>query len=323
MNSQTAEPPAEEIKLELVVPDAGIRHAITKDAPDFLEIILKRKKLLTKVENFDPVEDVNDTPRMDDAKRIRLDLVKCRTGLEAIRKKLGEEARRVVDGVNEMFRGYREENESAEEFLRESEEFGARYEASRKAELAAERSPQLVALGLDPAVYNLGDMTEAQWSITLTGAKAAKEQADREAKERATQEEADRQERARLKAENDRLLEDQRRKDAEALRERQELQRKADAAAADQRVATAKLAEAEKKEELRLLGEEQLRAAEKKVAAKAARAPDKEKLVTFADALRHLKAPAVKSEEATAILLWLSQQVIHLAAELQKKAEAL
>ena len=96
--------------LELVSEEevpSDLRLAISSEMPDFEEIILTRKKLLAKVDKFTPVDDPEDSPRMKEAGRLRLDLVKCRTGLERIRKAAGETARKRVDAINEMFRAWR------------------------------------------------------------------------------------------------------------------------------------------------------------------------------------------------------------------------
>lgn len=323
MNSQTQE-------LEIVdeIPQ-DLRMAVVADAPDFEEILLERKKLLAKVEKFEGVESVDDTPRMADAKRLRLDLVKCRTGMDRIRKEVGAKWRRRWESINEMFRPLIAENESAEEFLKESEEFAIRYEASRRAELTAERAPQLQALGVDPSMYNLGEMTDFQWQITLEGSKMAKEKADKELREQQEREKAEREERDRLRWENEKLMEEQRRKDAEAFLERQELQKKAQA---DAEKANAKIAEErrqrealERKEQERLAEEKRKQDEARKAEAKAKRAPDKQKITLIADDLERslTQLPAMKTSEGTALAKWIATEGQKFVALIRSKAENL
>lgn len=310
-------------ELEIVEESTPLRLAVAKEAPDFEEIILRRKKLLKKVEDFDPVEDVNDTVRMEEADRLRLDLVKCRTGLESIRKAVGEKARKHVEAVNEMFRGYREENESAEAFLKESADFGANYEKARKAQLKAEREPLLRPYVPDTTLYALGDMTEAQFDLTLKGAKAAHEAALKEQEEQRRKEQAER-EKDRLEAEKARAelakeREAQRVKDAEALRQRQESDKKL----AEERRQKEAL---EQKERERQAAEARKAEEEKKAAAKAARAPDKQKVLNMAGLLEkftEISLPNVKSDEAAGIVIWTTAELSRLVASIRRKAENL
>lgn len=344
------EPPVE--KLE-IVEDAPLipkelELSVIQQDKSFEELMDNRRKLLTKVEKFDPVESVDDTPRMADAKRLQLDLAKNRNRIDDCLKAAGEGFRLKWKALCDVRRPLWLESESAEDWLKESSEFAIRYEASRKAELTAERSPQLVALGFDPSVYNLGEMTVAQWEMTLQGAKITKEKWDLEAQEKAQQEQAEREERNRLRKENEKLVEEQRRKDAEALRERQEIQRKADAdavaareqqrklsekAEGDRKLANAKLAEErrqkealEQKEQQRLWEEKQKADAEKKAAAKAARAPAKQKLLKRIDEIALTvqgSGPFNLGNEPQEIFAWMVVELTKILNKAREKAEAL
>ncbi len=338
MNSQSQE-------LEIVSDEAplipkDLELSIVQQDKSFEVLMDDRRKLLTKVEKFDPVESVDDTPRMNDAKRLRLDLAKNRNRIDDTLKAAGEGFRLKWKAICDVRRPLWLESEDAEKHLKMSEDFAINYEACRKAEITAERSPQLLKLGVDPAMYNLGEMSNQQWEITLEGARLAKEKFDRDLAEQAEREKAEREEREVLRKKNEQLLEEQRRKDAEALRERQEIQRKADEAAAKareeaaakERVATAKLAEErkqrealERKEQERVAAEKQKADAEKKAAAKAAKAPDKLKLTLFADSLEAFlkNFPVVKSDDAKEVAGWVIVEGRKFVSLIKQKAENL
>lgn len=339
MNSQTQE-------LEIVTDEEKplipkeLELSVIQQDKSFETLMDDRRKLLTKVEKFDPVESVDDTPRMADAKRLQLDLAKNRNRVDDCLKAAGEGFRLKWKALCDVRRPLWLESESAEDWLKESSEFAIRFEASRRAELTAERAPQLLALGVDPAMYNLGEMSNQQWEITLGGAKLAKANADRDLAAQAEREKAEREERDRLRRENEKLMEEQRRKDAEALRERQEIQRKADADAAKARAeqarikaeGDARIAEErrqrealERKEQERLQAEKQKEVETKKAAAKAAKAPDKLKLTLFADSLTEClkNIPAVKSDDAKAVTAWIAAEGKKFVSLILAKAENL
>jgi len=169
-----------------------LQAAIAKDEPVFEELMSERRKLIAKVDRWKPVESVEDAARMQDAKQLRLSLVKVRTGLDAVRKKVGELYHKRWKATNDLFRPLLAENEQAEDYLRESEEYAIRAEASRKAELKEERS-RMLAPYLDPTPYPLGEMDDAAWTALFVGAKIAAEKAQKEAAEKEAEEKRQRE----------------------------------------------------------------------------------------------------------------------------------
>lgn len=336
--------------LEAVDIDPQLQLEIVRDVPDFAEIMDKRRKLLKKVEQFTPVEDISQTVEMEDAKRLRLDLVKVRTGLDKIRKTIGDTHRKRVNAINDTFNNLIRDGESAESFLKESEDFEAIYEAGRLAELRSARHAALAPYGSDWAVFQVEKMTAAQFAQFEATQKAVWEKARADAAEadRLAREE---RERDRIEAEKARAeLEKERKEraasDARAAEERKRLfaeqQEQAEKAEAERKAAQAKADEEQKKITLKLEQERAQRAAleraererleavaaqerEKKAAdAKAKRAPDKTKLSKFlgevANTLLHV--PTVK-EEASLVLDTFVDKANKLLLEFEKQIKSL
>lgn len=319
-----------------VAPDL---HLAIKQADASYEVLMSdRKSLLARVSRFTAVEDPNDTVTMADAKALRLLIVKNRTALDRTRKTVGETFRLRWQAINETFKPLLAENEDAESFLKESEDFLVNFEASRKAEIRDARAKELAPY-TDPAMYQLGDMTEEQWQGVLAGAKFAhNERLKAEAAQKALEEEqrlAGERERALLAAENQRLrerqeaeraaAEKQRQKDAEILRAAQDEARREAAVAAialaSERERTRKIEEAAA---AKLAAEKKAADEEKKARAKAARAPDKQKLKDYVEkCFIYLENTPTLKGEAELILYTFSLKLTTLLREVQEKIEAL
>lgn len=144
-----------------------------------------------------------------------------------------------------------------------------------------------------------------------------------------------------MRRENEKLMEEQRRKDAEALRERQEMQRKAEADAAAARKeqerlkaeSDAKIAEErrqrealERKEQERIAEEKRKQDEAKKAEAKAKRAPDKIKLQRWIDEIATVVQSRAKEplkDEVRIITHNLIADITALLNKARKEAENL
>lgn len=251
------------------------------------------------------VTSADQVAEMKQARMMRLQLRDVRIQAEHARKNLKEDSLRrgkAIDGIANVLKGQVEPVESR---LEEMEQFAARQEAKRKAALALTRAEALRPFA-DPQFYQLGEMTEEQFTELLSGLKAAQE-AKKAAEKRAAAVEAMnklareeeerllREENARLQAENaakERVLAEERRA-AEAARRVAEEQSRADAAARAK--AEAELAEQRDAEQRRI---QAVRAA----ARAAAMAPDKAKIAAIATALAALPLPEVSSPAAQKLL---------------------
>lgn len=258
------------------------------------------------------------------ARECRLSLRRARCEVEDARKAAKAEALRYGKAVDGMANVLKFLCEPEEERLLAIEEHEERKEAARIAALVAARTSELLAVGADPAAYNLCAMTDATWQTVITAARKAKQDAEAAARkaeaDRIAKEQAEREERARIQAENERLRKEAMERDAELKRQREEAeakQREIEAAARKERDAALKrqreleeIAERERKEreiiEAKRAAE---RAAEEKrkrdqdaAARKAARAPDREKINAFAASMMAVEPPAMATEDGRVVM---------------------
>jgi len=145
--------------------------------PDAAELLIARTKLIRRVEKFAPVESVQEVEKMEDARTLRLQLVKSRTAIDKFFKEKGDVYRKRVDAINAIRRPLENESKDAEAYLKEQEEFAIRAEQLRISELRQERA-KLLAPYANPDLFKLGDMTEVEWKALFSGQKAAFEAAE-------------------------------------------------------------------------------------------------------------------------------------------------
>lgn len=291
------------------------------------------------------------------ARTARLELKNLRVAADKKRKELKEDSLRMgkaIDGANNILlsiivpieRGL-EDIEKAEE-RRLAEELRQRTDAR-----IAEFSPYITPGMLMPP---LGVMTEEQFQATLADAKLLYEmklEASRKAEaERIEREAAEARERLRIAEENERLRKEAAEREAQIKvereaaaakqreleeaarkeRERVEAERVAanrKALAEREKVEAAARAEREAREkaeaEAKALRDAQAKreADEAKAKATAAKAPDREKLIAFARAVRGLTPGSMKSAEANAIAEEIATQVEKFAVWIESKAAKL
>lgn len=292
------------------------------------------------------VSDPSQIESISSARQIRLSLKSIRTSIESKRKSLKEAIvlrGKAIDGMANIFKDM---IVPVENYLADQEKYAERLEAKRLAELAATREAALAPYVQDLKCYDLKAMSEQGFNQLVQSSKMAYE-AQREAERRAEEqriakekeetdrriakEKADAEEREKIKAENDRLKQEQAARDkadaerkAKEDRQKKEEQEKRDAErkAAEEAEAKRKAeeqakldaerkarekAEAEAKavkeaQEQKEREEAERKAAEEQAARdaeeKARRAPDKEKLKKLSTDLILFNYPQVSSEFA-------------------------
>lgn len=259
------------------------------------------------------VTDASQKLNIKIAYECRQALVKIRTGADKIRKGLKDEAVRTNRAIDGFYNILVHLTASEEARLKEQEDFVARQEAARKAVLKAERETVLAGLQVDPALYQLGEMTEDTFNTLVEGtklARAAQAEAVRKAEaERIEREAAELAERARIKAENERLKAEAE-KNAEALRiEREAAARAAKEAAEAAARAAKEAAEAARAEKLRLQALAEVERQKQETARKAAEAE-----------LKRQRDARIKAEAEVAAAKQAEEA--RLAAEYRAKAKA-
>jgi len=323
------------------------------------------------------------------ARRLRLDMVKARSAIGAVKKSAKADVLLVGNLIDWYYSKGVAQLEESEARLEAIEKAAERAEAARKLKLATERGEQLKAYGVDPAFYSLGEMADEGFAALLNGSRLAHEakvaaaakaeaeriEAARVAEEaRIAKENADAEERARIAAENarlkaereesDRIAKIEREKAAAALaaaeesarveRERvakekaeaekaaaeklaaQEAHAKAErdaieAKAKAEREAAAEVArvEREKREALERAERERVAAEQKRqkdeadALARAAAAPDREKLFALAALAETMEVPEMSTKAGKVAASLVRQYIFELSANIRTAAEKL
>jgi hypothetical protein len=274
------------------------------------------------------VTDSTQLDVMKNARDIRLNIRSIRINTEKTRVELKAESLRkgkAIDGIANVIKFL---IVPIEEHLQMQEDFLIIQFEKRKAELKETREKELEKYDvLDTSFYNLAEMPDANYTQLLENSKAnfqLKKDAERKAEEKrieqetmeAEERERDRKENEKLKkeaTERDRLAEIERKEQEKTLgaerKKNRELEAEIRAKAGDaeiaQKEAVAK-AEAEKK----ALDEKQL-------------APDKEKLLEFADSLVRVEIPDLESKKANDILQTVTDYLLELRTYIKQECQKL
>jgi hypothetical protein len=272
------------------------------------------------------------------ARETRLALREIRINAEKTRKALKEDSLRKGKAIDGIYNMLAFAVEPLEKHLLEQEQFIQRIEEQRKAKLKADREAELIPLGVDVTLYQLGEMDDATFGQLLetnrlafnarqeAARKAEQERIERErkeAEERAAREAAAAAERERLRAENERLAREKAEAERKAIEESQRMaaefrERRAseEKARAEREAAEAQARaerEAREKAEAELRAkqeaEEKARQEQEAAARAAAAAPDREKLIALAKAIRELPVPELQSEIGKGIVNLIRDQV--------------
>lgn len=274
------------------------------------------------------VSDISQKAEMKQAREARLALRAIRIAVGKKHEELKEDAKKTGQFLDLIKRKLTGMIEPIESHLQLQEDFEKVHAEKLKKELFEKRFAELSQYVSNAEMFSLGEIDEEVYQNILTGQKLAAEQREKariEAEQRAKDEaEAKAKEDERIRLENEELKRKQAEKDAEHKAERERMEK----AAADQRAkdeAARKKSEdklkAERAERKRLEDEAAERAAKEesekreKAAAerKAKRAPDKDKLIRFADQLTATGLNGVTgtlvSDEANKILKWAQELI--------------
>lgn len=288
------------------------------------------------------VTDVKDVAGMQKAREARLLLKKARTTVENKRKELKADIVKQGKAIDSVARFVKEEIEPAEEYLELQEKFAEIKHAEEQARIKAERVEKLMQYTDDISLYNLDAMTDEQFNSLLATLKAQHEAEEqrkldeakaaeeaRKAEEKRIADQA--KENARLKKEAEAREAEQAKKDAEAKAEQDRIKAEADAKIEAERKKTEAL-EQEKREreeadrkaqEEKERAEREAKEAEEAKEREALLAPDKDKLIAFADQLIKIELPMVKSKQARDILAQIETAVTNLSNGIKNKAKEL
>lgn len=238
------------------------------------------------------VTDDTQIEQMVEARKVRLELRDIRVNLDKKRKELKEESLRKGRAIDGMANVLKFLIEPIEEYLEKQEKFVEIREEERKARILGERTEKLQSIGVDPAFYDLKEMTEETFNQLVTtaeeNAKLKKEAEERAEADRIEKEKKEAEEREAQKIENDRLKAENDAKEAELKKERE----------AKEKLEKEKRDREEKERKDREREEREKKAEAKRLA----KMGDTEKVKAIIDTLKAVKLPEVKSEEANALV---------------------
>jgi hypothetical protein len=254
----------------------------------------------------------DDVAGMQKAREARLLLKKARTTVENSRKNLKADIVKQGRAIDSVARFVKEEIEPAENYLQLQEDFAKIAAEGRLLKLKNERIEKLMQYTNDISVYDLDHMSPEQFDAVLAGVKAQFEA------EKQRKLDAAKAAEAAKKAEEKRV--------ADQAKENERL--KAEAEAANKKAAAEKAEREKLEQEKRDREAAELKAKQDAEAAKAAElaAPDKQKLVSFANGLntvRTEKLPKVSSEKAQQIISHVDTELNKLLSYIYAQAEEL
>ena len=274
------------------------------------------------------VTDAGQTREMKMAREARLALREIRVNADKTRKALKADALAYGNAVQAVFNTIKLAIEPIEKHLLDQEQFLEIQAKKERERLDAERASELrpyAEFGGDLTFSDTpyGSMTPEGWEKYLQAAKDAKAAHEKAEAERIAREKAEAEERERLRKENERLqaeardreraaAEERRKMEEQARKEREEAARKLAAERAERERLEAEARKREEEEARRKEAEEEARR-------KAEAAPDKEKLLAYANELGTLPVPVSKmsTEEGKRA----AEEIMHMVLELSYAIE--
>lgn len=216
------------IKGTTVLPETALQIAHT-----FAPMFLEADKAMDDAGTV-KVTDAACLAEMAKARKIRLTLKDIRVRAEKAKTAMKSDIVNKGRAIDLVFGHIRGGCEQFEKWLLEQETLPERIEKDRQDKLKVERALILSTMGVDPAMYTLGVMPEADWNRLHDACRAEYDErveAERvaaEAAKAAAQAKAD--EDARIRADNERLRQEKVQADAKTAQERRDAQAKIAAA---------------------------------------------------------------------------------------------
>lgn len=322
-----------------------------EEAGEILKDYIDEDRNLVITDKSIKVTSEDDIAAMAEAREKRLTLMRVRTGVEKKRKELGEGYYKTYKAINDIATYIKDPIKPVEDYLESQEKFAEIKAAERAAKLKAERLERLAQFTDDTSMYNFESMNDEQFDSLITTLKAQKD-AELAAAKKAEEErleaiEAEKKRQAEIEAENARLKKEAEEREKAVAAERAKLQAETEKREAAERAereriqaenekklaAERAMADEERKKREALEAERRASDAEearKKAAVEEAErqallAPDKEKIVAFANALSVLRsqAPTVKSQEAQELLNSVDTAIAGFVEKILVKAKSL
>jgi len=285
------------------------------------------------------ITDENQVEEMQLARKYRLQLKNVRVNTEKKRKEMKEQALRegrAIDGAANIIKALLV---PVEKYLEEQEKFIEIKEASKKEQVRLERVCKLQKyVGEDVSVYQLKEMSEEAFEKLLATSKSFYEVQEKERQkleeDRIAKEKEAIEEQKRIKAENEKLKKEKEEREKVLAAERKAQEQALEKERAKLAAEKAKQAEILKKEQekrekieakIRAEKEEQelLKKQKEEEQKKALLAPDKQKLIAFANLLDKIEIPNPSNREVGRIVDEAQVMINQVSQFLRDKAKKL
>jgi len=318
---------------ELSAPEAITKTLITKMS-SFFEEIEAQKAVIEGIVVTQP----DQVAEMQQARGIRLMIAKKRFIARDIVKEEREKLKNAMSDFKlqdtlwlKSFQMLEAVCDNLEGKCEEKEKFAQRYEAEQKQIRYETRVAKLYQFGTDPSIYALSDMTDEAfeklleneklaYNARIAAQKKAEVDAALEAKAEADRQEAIRKENIELRAQAE-IKEKELAKEREAGQKILDAERRArEAVEAKARAEKEAQAQKEAAEATRL---NTLKKAQEDEDRKKLLAPDKDKLLELASMIEQIGMPAVKSNEASAVIRATQDMLGKVTNYIREKAKTL
>lgn len=277
---------------------------------------------VTQEDQFDLMAEASDK---------RKALKKIRSSVENKRKELKADSLRTGQAIDSIAKRVKNAIEPAEKYLEMQEKFAELKQAEREAKLKTERVEKLLAYTDDISLYNIDSMNQEQFDSLLASLKSAHEaaiEAEKKAEaDRLAAAEAVKNRQAEIEAENIKLKKEAEAIEAERAAERKAEQEKLDKIQAEKDAEIK--AEREKREAIeaeqaaKLALESKQKADAEEARREALLAPDKNKLIEFANQIDAIELPNVQNREAGKLLDETQDFLDRISKNLRSKAKEL
>lgn len=277
---------------------------------------------VTQEDQFDLMAEASDK---------RKALKKIRSSVENKRKELKADSLRTGQAIDSIAKRVKNAIEPAEKYLEMQEKFAELKQAEREAKLKTERVEKLLAYTDDISLYNIDSMNQEQFDSLLASLKSAHEaaiEAEKKAEaDRLAAAEAEKKRQAEIEAENIKLKKEAETIEAERAAERKAEQEKLDKIQAEKDAEIK--AEREKREAIeaeqaaKLALESKQKADAEEARREALLAPDKNKLIEFANQIDAIELPNVQNREAGKLLDETQDFLDRISKNLRSKAKEL
>lgn len=321
------------IAKESNLPNSKVQELLSNFGESF-----KQAKAITEKSAELEVTDTSQIKEMQLARTSRLELKNIRVEVEHTRKELKEQSLREGKAIDGMANIIKALIIPVEERLEKMEKFAEIKAAEQKAKRHAERLGKLGAYVSDTSIYSLEDMADEAFDNLLAGAKQAHEDriaADKKAEQdRIARQKAEAEEQAKIRAENEKLRAEQQKREAEIAKERAEQAKKLEIQRAEnekklEAERQARVIEQQKREQLeqeqrnREALEVKIKLEEEEKQRRSLLAPDKEKLLAFANTIDSLELPKLANREAGKLLDETEDFLNRISKNLRQKAKEL